>query len=283
MKRTIALLIITALLLCGCASDSAGTGEDWVLPTIEPAPTAAATPSPSGVENGLQPEQYIWNEAAAFNMSDPGVDAAGLPQTVSHSGSFDLFGGQFLPDSVFYESYALYDKLSLQKSEHQVLTYDNGELAENAYVEYIYMPSSRNESKSLTVMAELCGYDEVLQIYAQSLYPHVTYPDGLRPDNSVYYLSYFVLERVGEVRYAQWLVLPSAYFTYAENQRSQAEDAGTTADIQRQVLLNFTCGADMSDEEFIAAIRSIYQYAANNRSVPTAVTPTLAPGDKGYA
>ena len=283
MKKMIIPVMLAALLLCGCSGRSASGDEVWTLPTIEPAPTVPPTPTPARTDNNLAPEQYIWNEAAGVNMSDPGAAEGALPGSFSHSESFALFGGQFLPDALFYESYAAFDKLNLQKSEHQVLVDGNGELAENAYVEYKYLPRSRDEDKGLTVMAELCGYDAVLGVYGRTSCPHFSFPEDVKPQSSVYYLNYFVLAKVGETRYAQWLVLPSAYFSYAEAQQAKAEDQGEEPVIQRQVLLTFTCGPDMSDEEFIAAVRDVFQYGFDNRSVPREVAPTLAPGDKGYA
>ncbi len=283
MKKLVAAIILAALLLSGCAGRDAGRSEPWVLPTIEPAPTAPPKSTPSRAEGSLSPEQYIWNEAESVNMSDPGAGEAAIPGEYSHEDSFALFEGQFLPDNIFNESYAKYSRLRLQKSTHQVLTDESGALAENAYVEYKFLPKNGDESKSLTVMAELCGYDRVMDIYSRSAYPHVYYPEGVTPRSSVYYLNYFMLFKVGETRYAQWLLLPSTYFSYAERVRSQAEDAGEAPDIQRQVLMTFTCGSQMGDEEFIAAVLAVYQYGSGVRSVPSDAPPTLAPGDKGYA
>ena len=283
MKKLVALFILTALLLCGCSGKGGSENEPWVLPTIEPAPTVPPTPAPAWTDNGLAPEQYVWNEAASVNMSDPGVGEGAVPGELSHEASFGLFGGQFLPDLIFNESYAKYGRLRLQKSGHQVLLDGSGQLAENAYVEYKYLPKNGSEGRSLTVMAELCGYDRVMELYSRTACPHIFYPEGVAPQSSVYYLNYFTLAKVGETRYAQWLLLPSAYFSYVERVRSQAEDAGEEPVIQRQVLLTFTCGSDMSDEEFVAAVLAVYQYGSGTRSVPSDTPPTLAPGDKGYA
>lgn len=283
MRRLVALVILAALLLSGCAGKSADTGEQWVLPTIEPAPTVAPTPTPAWNDSGTAPEQYIWNEAERVNMSEPGVGEGAVPAEFSHEESFGLFGEQFLPDYIFNESYAKYDRLRLQKSKHQVLVDESGELAGNAYVEYKYLPRSGDEAKGLTVMAELCGYDAVTDILSRSAYPHVFYPEGVKPQSSVYYLNYFMLLRQGETRYAQWLLLPSAYLSYVERVRAQAEDAGEEPVIQRQVLLTVSCGAALEDEEFIAALLALYSYGSATRSVPSDAPPTLAPGDKGYA
>ncbi|MEI3102189.1 MAG: hypothetical protein V8T45_10790 [Oscillospiraceae bacterium] len=54
--------------------------------------------------------------------------------------------------------------------------------------------------------------------------------------------------------------------------------------LPQEVLLSFTCGEDMSDEEFIAAVCRIWQYGAGNDPVPPVETPSLPQrGEKGAA
>lgn len=282
MKKTLALILLSALLLCGCARGGSAA-ESWTVPTIEPAPTAAATAAPAYADNIRQPESYIWNEAAVVNMSDPGVTVAVAPAELDHRGSLALFGGDLLPATVFGESYVSYSKLYLRQTKHDVLLDGTGALADNAYVEYLYVPGDWNEKNGLTVMAELCSYDEVMGLSVSRLYPHISYSEGALPQTSAYYLEDFVLAKLGSARYAQWLVLPGAYYSYAERQRAAAADSGTEPVIPRQVLLTFTCGSDLSDEEFLAAVKAVSQYAISTRTLPRETPSTPAPGEKGAA
>ena len=114
---------------------------------------------------------------------------------------------------------------------------------------------SRDETRGLTVMAELCSYDAVSDMYFQRIYPHISYPEQAKPQLSKYYLDSFVLARFGDVRLAQILKLPSSsYFTDAEKAAADAAENGEEYVPARQILLTITCGENMSDEEFIAAV-----------------------------
>ena len=282
MRRIIAWVLLAALLLCGCSAGGGKRLEEWTVPEIETAPTVAPTARPAG-GGGLQPELYVWNEALSFNMSDPGVTVETTAQICSHGESVALFGGRFLPDTIFAESYVGYSKQYLRQTEHQILIDASGALAENSYVEYQYVPADWNEKNGITVLAELCGYDKVMSICSDRQYPHIAYAQGAAPALSAYYLDEFVLAKLGTVRYAQWMVLPSAYFSYADRVIQEAEDSGTEPEIQRQVLLTFYCGSDIEDQQFVAAVRAIAQYAVTTRTLPSAVKRTPAPGEKGAA
>lgn len=283
MRKITAAMLLLSVLLCGCAGKG-GELEPWTAPAIEAAPTPTPKAAVGYSGESLPPESYIWNEAVSFNMSDPGVQVAAEQETFNHSGSFEVFGGQFLPKTIFNESYSPYSRLYLEQIQHQILLDAYGQLPPNAYVEYRYLNKAWVESKSITVMAELCSYEQVMDVYARKLYPHISYGEGVTPQTSVYYLQSFVLSKIGDTRYAQWLVLPTAYFSYVEKARAIAEDKGEEPVLQRQVLLTFTCREDVSDEEFIAAVCAIGKAAAAERVLPSASpVTTLAPGDKGYA
>lgn len=276
MKRIIIPLLLAVCLLSGC-----GDTGPWEMPQVDSAPTPTPTSAP--VFSTSSPENYIWNDILSFNMSDPGVSGERFEQELSHSESLKLFGAEFLPGSIFTESRSQYKPLSLKKTSHQVILDSQGALQENAYVEYVYLPSNGNESKGITVMAELCSYDTLAKIYNFQLVPHVAFPQGSSPRPSSYYLSSFLLMKLGDVRYAQALVLPTGYFSTVSRLESALEE-GEELELQRQVLLSFTCGEDMSDEEFIAAVCRIWRYGAGNDPVPPVETPSLPQrGEKGAA
>lgn len=200
-KRYIPFLILCmALLLCACGREK-DLGE-WTVPQIESRPTAVPTAAPDYSQAG-QPEKFVWNELAGFDMSSPGV--AGEPETrkLSHAQCLSLFGGQFLPKTIFNESYGSYERMYLEQKQHDVLVDADGALAGNAYVEFRYLNKAWVEAGSITVMAELCDYDRVMEIYTTGSYPHIFCADGSRPALSKSYLNSFVLGKQGDTRYAQ--------------------------------------------------------------------------------
>jgi hypothetical protein len=279
MKKLIIPLLAAAMLLTACGEKDLGT---WEMPAVDAAPTTEPTQAPTfGSYSG--PESYVWNEALSFDMADPGVGEYVTPTELSHSKSLELFGESFLPSTIFSESYSQYTYRSLQKTEHQVLLDSKGELMANAYVEYSYLTKSKNEKLAITVMAELCDHDTVVSIYNGKLTPHVTFEDGVKPKMSSYYLNSFLLFRVGDQRYAQVTVLPSSYFARVSALESSLAE-GEELSLPRQVVLTMTCGEDVSDEEFIAAVCQIWNTGSGNAPEPVVVTePPLQMGDKGFA
>lgn len=276
MKRIILPLLVAVCLLSGC-----GDTGPWEMPQVDAAPTVPPTTAP--VFSSASPETYIWNDIQSFNMSDPGVSGDRFEQELSHKESIALFGSSFLPDAIFTESRSPYKPLNLKKTSHQVIVDSEGQLQENAYVEYVYLPSNGNEKMGLTVMAELCSHETVSKIYSQQLTPHAVFADGVSPRVSSYYLNNFMLMKQGDTRYAQALVLPTSYFSTVASLESALED-GEELELPRQVLLSFTCGQDMSDDEFIAAVCRIWRYGTGNDPVPPVETPSLPQrGEKGAA
>ncbi len=276
MKRIILPLLVAVCLLSGC-----GDTGPWEMPQVDAAPTVPPTTAP--VFSSASPETYIWNDIQSFNMSDPGVSGDRFEQELSHKESVALFGSSFLPDAIFTESRSPYKPLNLKKTSHQVIVDSEGQLQENAYVEYVYLPSNGNEKMGLTVMAELCSHETVSKIYSQQLTPHAVFADGVSPRVSSYYLDNFMLMKQGDTRYAQALVLPTSYFSTVASLESALEE-GEELELPRQVLLSFTCGQDMSDDEFIAAVCRIWRYGTGNDPVPPVETPSLPQrGEKGAA
>lgn len=276
MKRIILPLLVAVCLLSGC-----GDTGPWEMPQVDAAPTVPPTTAP--VFSSASPETYIWNDIQSFNMSAPGVSGDRFEQELSHKESIALFGSSFLPDAIFTESRSPYKPLNLKKTSHQVIVDSEGQLQENAYVEYVYLPSNGNEKMGLTVMAELCSHETVSKIYSQQLTPHAVFADGVSPRVSSYYLNNFMLMKQGDTRYAQALVLPTSYFSTVASLESALED-GEELELPRQVLLSFTCGQDMSDDEFIAAVCRIWRYGTGNDPVPPVETPSLPQrGEKGAA
>lgn len=282
MKKTVLFLslVLAALLLCACG-EKPPQGE-WTMPVLESAPTAA--PKDVQAWGGSNPERYIWNEAQSFDMSDPGVTVTAYPKNISHSESLALFGGQFLPKTIFGESHGAYERMYLEQVSHDVLLDESGALAENAYVEYRYLNKAWVENKSISVMAELCSYDRVMEIYSSRLYPHIVCMDAAKPQMSGYYLSSFVLARCGGLRCAQWLVLPDNYFSYVDRLKSVCAELDMEPEIKPLVLLTFTCREDVSDEQFIAAVCAISQASQTSVVLPNPDTLKMPkPGEKGYA
>ena len=278
MKKIILPLLLMCLLLCACSREL----EPWEMPPVDAAPTAAPTAVPS-FNAGSGPEKYVWNEALSFNIASPGVAGERVQQELSHSKSLQLFGQSLLPEAIFTESRSQYAPRYLQKSQHTVLVDSEGALMENAYVEYQYRPKSGNEKRGITVMAELCSHETLLQIQQRSLTPHTVFGAGVAPAVSSYYLDDFLLFKVGDTRYAQATVLPGYYFSrVAAIERGLAEDEELS--LPRQVLLSFTCGEDVSDEEFISAVCKIWKCGSGIAPEAPVETPRLPQvGEKGAA
>ena len=278
MKRMIVLLLILALLLpLGACGREEKELEPWAMPTVDTKPTPVPTPTISF--GGGSPTSYVWNEAAFFNMADPGAAPGSRQETFTHRQSAALFPYNFLPASIFGESHLPYAKLTLQKTQHEVMLDADGQLAEHAYVEYTYLPKNGKPDQALYVMAELCSYDAAMAVY-NGAWAHFVMPEGVRMQRSTYYLKDFVLAKIGEQRAAQMLKLtPSSYFSDAL--RAMSDDGSYVP--ARQILLTVTCGLGMSDEEFIAAVCALLAYS-DGSEIPTP-EPSRLPvfGEKGAA
>ena len=278
MRRLIAALLLLCLLsalLAGCGKEK--ELEPWKMPEVDAKPTPVRTPIPTF--GGGSPERFVWNEAAFFNMNNPGALKTSTQETRTHKQCMALFPYNFLPSAVFAESYASYPKLSLKKAEHEVLLDTRGELAEHAYIEYQFLPKGGKEEDALYVMAELCSYDAARDIYNGN-YPHLIMPESERLQLSTYYLKDFVLAKVGEQRVAQILKLtPSSYFSDA---RRQSEDDPNFVP-QRQILLTLTCGLNVSDEEFIAAACYLLRFSDGSEIVTPEPSRLPVFGEKGAA
>jgi hypothetical protein len=281
MKKQIAALLALLLLftLAGCRREE--ELEPWTMPAVDTKPTPVPTAAPSfGVSN---PERIVWNEAAYLNMDQPGAAPDSVLQTLTHRQTAALYPYNFLPASVFGESYAAYDKLSLKKTEHQVLLDGTGALAEHAWVEFVYLPKSLKPEEGLYVMAELCSYDAAYEIYG-GVYPHVLMPAGERLQSSSSYLRDFVLFRVGQQRAAMMLKLvPSSYFADAQRAMAEAAEAGEPFTPSRQVFLTVTCGLGMSDEEFTAAVTTLLRFSDGSEIVTPEPSRLPVFGEKGAA
>lgn len=279
-KSLIALMLLALMLLSACGKEEE-LGA-WEMPTVDSKPTVAPTAMPSF--GGGSPETYVWNEAVYFNMSDPGTAEDALQDKLGPKDTAALFPYNFLPSAIFSESYSQYEKLSLKKTNHEVvLSPADNSLAPNAYVEFVYAPKSGKDTKSLYVMAELLSYEQASTVYNEKTYPHLGYAEGARPSHSRYYLQDFVLARYGQQRIAQIFKLyPSSYFTDAQATMFQAQQNGEIYEPQRQILLTVTCGVDMSDEEFIAAVTTLLSFSDGSEK-PVVDDGKPKPGEKGYA
>lgn len=281
MKKQIAALLALLLLfaLVGCGREE--ELEPWTMPAVDTKPTPMPTVPPSfGVSN---PERIVWNEAAYLNMDQPGAAAGSEMQTLTHRQTAALFPYNFLPATIFGESYSAYDKLSLKKTEHQVLLDAAGALAEHAWVEFVYLPKSMKPDEGLYVMAELCSYDAAWEIYG-GVYPHVLMPEGERMQNSSSYLRDFVLFRVGQQRAAQFMKLtPSSYFADSRRAMAEAEEAGEVFVPARQIFLTVSCGLNMSDEEFVAAVTTLLRFSDGSEIVTPEPSRLPVFGEKGAA
>ncbi len=284
MKRSLTILIFIlalSLLLGGCGGEKE-LGE-WQMPELEAAPTVQPTAMP--VIGGSKPaENYVWNEGEKLNMSDPGVGVPASQKELTHAETLALFGGQFLPKTIFDERYGAYERMYLEQVKHNVLLDGAGALPENAYVEYRYLNKAWVEAGSITVMAELCSYERAQELFSSGVYPHMSYAEGTKPVMSSYYLNQFILTKIGETRYAQWLAMPEQYLSYIQKAEQKAEEAGTEPEIPRVPLLTFTCREKVTDEQFIAAVREIGQACAGSITLPDLDAPKLPkPGEKGAA
>ena len=133
-------------------------------------------------------------------------------------------------------------------------------------------------------MAEQCSYDAVSDMYFQRIYPHISYPEQAKPQLSKYYLDSFVLARFGDVRLAQILKLPSSsYFTDAGKAAADAAENGEEYVPARQILLTITCGENMSDEEFIAAVCTLLKFRDGSEITAPEESRLPVPGEKGAA
>lgn len=279
--RLIALMLIAVLALSGC-----GKKEElgaWEMPVVDSKPTVAPTAMPSF--GGGSPETYVWNEAEFFNMADPGAAPESLQEKYGPKDTSALFPYNFLPASIFGESYSSYDKLSFRKTNHEVMLNPEDEsLAENSYVEFVYGPKSYKDSETLYVYAELLSYEQTEKIYNEKVYPHISYVDSARPQYSRNYLKDFVLAKCGEQRIAQILKLtPNSYFTDTQAARITAEQNGEVFVPQRQILLTISCGIDMSDEEFIAAVCTLLHFSDGSEKPVVEESGLPKPGEKGAA
>ena len=278
MKRSIVLLLILAMLLplSACRREEKEL-EPWAMPTVDTKPTPEPTPTISF--GGGSPTAFVWNEAAFFNMADPGAAPESRQEAFTHRQCAALFPYNFLPSSIFGESHLPYPKLTLQKTQHEVMLDAAGQLAEHAFVEYVYLPKNGKPDQALYVMAELCSHDAALAVYNGS-WAHFTMPEGERMQRSTYYLKDFVLVKIGEQRAAQILKLtPRSYFSDAR--RAMADDESYVP--ARQILLTVTCGLGMSDEEFADAVCALLTYS-DGSEIPTP-EPSRLPvfGEKGAA
>ena len=279
-KSLIALMLLALMLLSACGKEEE-LGA-WEMPAVDARPTVQPTAMPSF--GGGSPEIYVWNEAVYFSMADPGVGEDALQDKYGPNDTKALFPYNFLPASIFGESYSNYDKLSFKKTNHEVMLNPlDKSLAQNAYVEFVYAPKSGKESESLYVLAELLSYEQSTTVYNEKTYPHIAYAEGARPSHSRYYLKDFVLAKYGEQRIAQIFKLyPNSYFTDAQAAIVQAEQKGELYVPARQILLTVTCGVDMSDEEFIAAVTTLLQFS-DGSEIPPVDDGRPKPGEKGYA
>ncbi len=125
------------MLLCGCGKKEEPDLGVWEMPKVDAAPTAQPKDVPSW--GGGSAEKYVWNEATGINMADPGVNRYIEPTNMSHAETLALFGGQFMPMTIFNESYGSYERMYLEQVRHDVLLEDDGSLAENSYIEYRYL------------------------------------------------------------------------------------------------------------------------------------------------
>lgn len=279
-KSLIALMLLCCLVLAGC-----GREEElgaWEMPTVDSKPTVQPTAIPSF--GGGSPETYVWNDAVYFNMADPGVSPEAVQEKYGPKDTAALFPYNFLPAGIFGESYSAYAKLSLKKTNHEVML-DSADksLAENSYVEYVYAPKSGKDTESIYVYAELLSFEAAEKIYQQHIYPHMAYAESERASLSRYYLKDFVLARYGEQRVAQLMKLtPSSYFTDVQAARVQAEQNGEIYVPQRQILLTVTCGVDVSDEQFVSAVCTLLQFS-DGSEIPVVDDGKPKPGEKGYA
>ena len=83
---------------------------------------------------------------------------------------------------------------------------------------------------------------------------------------------------------AQILKLPSSsYFTDAEKAAADATENGEEYVPARQILLTITCGENMSDEEFIAAVCTLLKFSDGSEITAPEESRLPVPGEKGAA
>ena len=278
-------VLVALMLLCSLALTACGKEEElgaWEMPAVDSKPTVVPTAVPSF--GGGSPETYVWNEAVYFSMADPGVSGDAVQEKYGPNDTKALFPYNFLPASIFGESYASYEKLSFRKTNHEVMLNPvDKSLAENSYVEFIYGPKNYEDSKTLYVYAELLSYEQAEKIYNEKVYPHISFAESSRATLSRHYLKDLVLAKYGNQRIAQIMKLtPSSYFTDTQAARLEAEQNGELFVPQRQILLTVTCGIDMSDEEFIAAVTTLLHFS-DGSEIPPVDDGKPKPGEKGYA
>lgn len=286
MKRVTAIasvLIICLGLLCACGGKTSEELGEWSLPTVDSKPTVQPTALPSFGSGS--PEEYVWNEAVYFSMSNPGVYQEAVTKRLKHDNAMALFPYTFLPDVMLRESYNGYDRLRIMKEPHDaILAADTLELADNAYIEIHYVPDSYDDDYSLTVCAELCSYESSRALYEQLLYPHISYADGSKPVESSYYLNRFVLAKYGEKRIAQiFRLIPKSYFSDVPAAMADAAENGEEYIPQRQLLLTITCGDKMTDDNFLAAVVALLTYSDGSEIPVAAESPLPVFGQKGAA
>ena len=86
------------------------------------------------------------------------------------------------------------------------------------------------------------------------------------------------------MRLAQVLKLPSSsYFTDAEKAAADAAENGEEYVPARQILLTITCGENMSDEEFIAAVCTLLKFSDGSEITAPEESHLPVPGEKGAA
>lgn len=281
MRKLLVLLLALLLALSAAACGKEEELEPWTMPEVDTKPTPVRTPVPTF--GGGNPESFVWNEVEFLNMALPGADPASRQEKHTHKQALALFPYNFLPASIFGESYAKYEKLTLKKTEHEVMLDEAGQLAEHAYVEFVYLPKSGKADEGLYVQAELCSYDAAREIYGGA-YPHLVLPEETRLQRSVYYLREFALLRVGQQRAAQFMRLtPASYFNDARAAMSAAEENGETYIPARQVFLTVTCGVQMSDEAFTAAVCDLLTFSDGSEIVTPEPSRLPVFGEKGAA
>lgn len=281
MKKITAIILLAAMLLCACGKEEKELGE-WQMPEVDARPTTQPTAAPAF--GGGSTARYNWNEGVDFNMAEPAVTVPTTTEKLTHAETLKLFGGQFMPATIFNESYGAYQRMYFEQVKHEVMLDSDGKLAENAYVEFRFLNKDWVEASSITVYAELCGYEKVQEIYSSRAYPHLSYAEDETPQLSSYYLQNFILTKIGDKRYAQWLAMPSSYISYVDQALEKAEKEETEAKIPAIPLLTFTCREKVTDEMFIAAVCEISQRAAANVYLPPLNEIKLPqPGEKGAA
>ena len=129
MRKLLVLLLALLLALSAAACGKEEELEPWTMPEVDTKPTPVRTPVPTF--GGGNPESFVWNEVEFLNMALPGADPASRQEKHTHKQALALFPYNFLPASIFGESYAKYEKLTLKKTEHEVMLDEAGQLPES--------------------------------------------------------------------------------------------------------------------------------------------------------